>query len=157
MYTVLDVINKLIEIESLASDFYSDISDRGDDFSSFKVLAKVLAKEESKHVHFYENLKEELRDEKDIEIDFQTYDKISKIMSEFKNSFREIEKTSIGELLEFALNFEKDNLALLLTIRGKLVKTKEDVEKERYKALSFIVEEEYKHIRDIENLINYRK
>ena len=49
-----------------------------------------------------------------------------------------------------ALDFEKQNLALILRIQGLLVKQLEDIETVTYNALKLLVEEEQKHIKALE-------
>ncbi len=157
MYTVVDVIDKLIDIEQMGSEIYKKIADDFPEVSSFKILALSLSKEEKRHRDYYKNLKENIKDKEDIEIDFHAYDKISKLLIEFKQSYRALNENNVQELLKFALNFEKDNLALLLNIKGRLVKSESDIKKMSYEVLCGIIKEEETHIRDIEKLMAYKK
>lgn len=157
MYTVIDIIDKFIEIEKIVAKIYEDISKQSNEVNNLKIIAQTLAKEEYKHVLFYEELKNKLVGREDLDVDFDIYDKISKLMIEFKNSLINIDGKNVSELLNQALIFEKDNKALLLNIRGRLVRQETDVEKGGYEALSKIIDEEEHHIRDLEKIIAYRK
>lgn len=67
----------------------------------------MLAKEEERHVKFYSKLKEEAKNQPNIEIDFDIYDKASKLLQEFKSRIIMPNATNVQDLLKFAVNFEK--------------------------------------------------
>lgn len=158
MYTLIDIIESFMDIEAMTRDFYKRIAEcETEKLSSFKILAQALSKEENKHFQYYNKLKEEYLKKENIEIRIDAYDKISKMVIAFKNTPREINDNNIHEILDFALNFEKDSLALLLSIQGNLIKEEKDSLSNAYLGLSYIIKEEEKHVRDIEKIIAYKK
>lgn len=158
MYTLIDIIDGFMDIEAMARDFYKRIAEcQTEKLSSFKILARVLSKEENKHFEYYNKLKEEYLKKENIEIRIDAYDKISKMIIAFKNTPREVNDNNIHEILHFALNFEKDSLALLLSIQGNLIKEEKDSLSNAYLGLSYIIKEEEKHVRDIEKVMGYKK
>lgn len=151
-YTVKDVLEKLIEIEKDMSSVYYNLSKTNNGkFESFKVLAKVMGKEEEKHSLYFKKIADNIGKNENIEIDFFTYDKISQRIYEFKNRINVPEVDKINNLIGFIMNFEKENLALLLDLRGKLIKNSEDDQKYNYKILSLLVNDEKKHVKDLES------
>lgn len=153
MYTVIDLIDKLIEIEKSGNELYIRMSANSQAEERVKIVAKVFSNQESKHVDIYENLRKSVYEYKDIEVDFNIYDKAVKLIYEFSRLKTTKDITKVKDLLEFSLMFEKENLALVLSIRGLFVKSQQDLDTGNYKILSEIIKEEQKHIRDIEALL----
>jgi rubrerythrin len=153
MYTVIDLIDKLIEIEKSGNELYIRMSANAQAEERVKIVAKVFSNQESKHVDIYENLRKSVYEYKDIEVDFNIYDKAVKLIYEFSRLKITKDITKVKDLLEFSLMFEKENLALVLSIRGLFVKSQQDLDTGNYKILSEIIKEEQKHIRDIEALL----
>ncbi len=153
MYTIVDIIDSLVEIEKIAINFFYEVSDSESGISSFKLVANALGKTKKNHISFYDNLKDKVKNEKYIDVDMQDYDKISKSISEFKYSFKPKYNIDVIELIKFSLNIEKDNIALLLIIRGILVKDKAHKYKKNYECLSYIIEDKNKYIVQLEKLI----
>ena len=153
MYTIIDVIDKLIAIEKSGYELYRKMSENIEYEERVKILAKVFSNQENRHIKTYENLKDRASKYNDIDIDFSIYDKAAKIIYEFARLQTQKDIKSIKELLEFSLMFEKENLALVLSIRGIFVKSQKDSETRNYEILSEIIKEEQKHVKDIEMLL----
>ncbi|WP_041719301.1 hypothetical protein [Alkaliphilus oremlandii] len=117
-------------------------------------MASVLTREEIRHVRIYKDLKKELEGKDDLAIDFELYDTAHKIVSDFKRRMIHIKIENIDDLLKYTLNFEKDNLAMVIRIQGILVRTLEDEHTKPYVALSKLIEEEKGHIENIEKFID---
>ena len=64
-----------------------------------------------------------------------------------------LEIGDIQQLLHFALDFEKQNLALVMSIQGLLVRGLNGNSSITYNVLTEIIDEEKKHIDDIERFI----
>ena len=149
-YTIKDVLDKLIDIEKEMSKLYSNISNIDNkNYDNFKVLCKVMAREEGRHVAYFDQIKSSITVEDNVEIDIFTYDKISQAIAQFKSKIDIPNLKNIKELIEFMVNFEKENAALLINLRGKLVKKSDDTEKDSYKILTTLIEEENKHIKSL--------
>lgn len=151
MYTLHDIIEKLILIEQDGVKMYSNIADKAKNSNiMLSVMAKTLANEEFRHVKYYENLKSTVKTEENIEIDFFLYDKVVKLLYEFREKVIIPELEDVYELIKYALYFEKKNIALLLDIQGRLVVNIQDAAKERYEVITKLIAEERKHEKDLE-------
>lgn len=118
-------------------------------YPSIKTVALVLAREEEKHVESHNNLKESLKDKELDEIDFDVYDKVSGLISEFQSRIMMSTIYNVKELVLAALVLESQYLALLVDIQGRMVKNKEDVERISYKVLESLLEDEKKRINNL--------
>lgn len=147
VYSIKDILERLIIMEKEMSKLYFDISNTEKvDIQSLKILSKVMGREEGRHAILLKEIKEGLEDNHDIEIDFFTYDRISQLMYEFKGKTFTPEIKNMKDLMKFILNFEKENLALLIDIQGRLIRSNIDVKKKSYSILSELIKEEKKHI-----------
>lgn len=118
-------------------------------YPSINTVALVLAREEEKHVESHNNLKESLKDKELDEIDFDVYDKVSGLISEFQSRIMMSTIYNVKELVLAALVLESQYLALLVDIQGRMVKNKEDVERISYKVLESLLEDEKKRINNL--------
>ncbi|AKA68588.1 hypothetical protein [Clostridium scatologenes] len=150
-YTIKDVLDKLIEIEINMSSIYEHISNLqfDEEYMNLKTLAKVMCNEERRHVVYFKQIKNDISADENIEIDFLTYDKISTLIYEFTNKIREFNKYSVKEFLKDIFNFEKENVALLIYIKGKIAKNSLTINSTNYKILSKLIDEENKHVKNI--------
>lgn len=153
MYTILDIIAKLIEIEKKSLELYKTLKESPDVNQRVKLAAGVFAREEERHIKIYENMKSELSKYEDISIDLDIYDSVSKVIIEFQRRLTLFEAKDVRELLVNALAFEQKKVALIISIQGLLVRKSEDAETNSYKALSRIIAEEEEHIKMIETFL----
>lgn len=153
MYTVIDLIDKFIEIEKKGFQMYTDMSKDSKLKGSIKLAAGVFAREEQRHINIYKNLKEQITEKNNIEIEFDVYDKASKLASELSKSIKYSSINNTSDLLQFVIDFERKNLALALSIQGLLVRKKIDSQTGSYEALSIIIHEEKNHIMNLENFV----
>lgn len=151
MYTLDDIIEKLILIEQDAMKMYIRIADKAKNSNiMLNAMAKTLANDESKHTYYYESLKNDIKEEENIQIDVFLYDKVAKLLYEFRNNIIKREFEDVHELIKYALEFEKENIALLLYIQGRLVINIQDASKASYRVISKLIEEEREHERELE-------
>ncbi|WP_129597416.1 hypothetical protein [Anaerophilus nitritogenes] len=150
-YTVIDILEKFIEIEKNGRDMYENINKISKDIK-IKMVAKVLQKEEERHIKVYTRLKEEIKN-KDEEVDFDIYDKVSSLLNKFKQNMDAPKTQNTNELLRFALEFEKQNIAVLLDIQGRLIRKKQDMKSQAYQMVSRVIEEEKKHVQNLQSFI----
>ena len=153
MYTIIDLIDKLIAIEKSACQLYMKMAGNLELEEKVRILSKVFSNQENRHIKIYEDLRERASAYNDIEVDFSIYDKAAKLVYEFSRLHTRKNINDVKELLEFSLIFEKENLALLLSIRGLFVKSQQDLDTRNYQILSEIIEEEQKHVKDIEMIL----
>ncbi|WP_026895947.1 hypothetical protein [Clostridiisalibacter paucivorans] len=154
-YTIIDIIDKLISIEKKSKQLYITAIKKIEDNSRIKIIFRILLKEEDRHIEYYNNLKKSLEDKAIEPINFYSYDKISHLANKFKNDMYLPNFKDIKDLIIYALDFEKANLALLMDIKGRLVLSKTDTDSIQYKIISQIVEEEKKHVKNLENFIHF--
>lgn len=149
MYTIVDVIDKIIEVEEKSLEIFKMIQNSPNIDQRVKLAAGVFVREEARHIEIYEGIKKDVAGLEDIQIDFQVYDSISKSISEFKKSLIYFETNNVKSLLISVLDFEQKNLALVIRIQGLMVTKKEDVENNSYKTLTRIIHEEENHIKTL--------
>ncbi|MBK1812992.1 hypothetical protein JHL18_20415 [Clostridium sp. YIM B02505] len=155
MYTIIDLIDKLIAIERNSEEGYIILSESKELSERVRIIAKVFAKRHKRHADKYADIKTKIDANVNIEIDFFTYDKAVKLIYEFVK----LKKTNVvyvngKDLVDTALRFQKEGLALLLSIHGLLIKSHTDPGTENYKILLDIIDEEKKQIRDLEKFKN---
>lgn len=151
-YTIVDLLDKFIIIEQNGYEMFLKIAGLDNIPANIKTIAKVFAKEELRHIELYKNLKDEISGRTDIELGFDIYDKASKLISEFLKVFQQSKTENIKEILEFSLDFEKENLALLLSIQGLLVSS-DNSQSKSYKVFSEIINEELIHVENVNYFI----
>ncbi len=153
MYTIIDIIVKLIEIEKKSLELYRLLKNNSNVNQRVRLAAGVFAREEERHINIYEDIKNEISNFEDINIEFDIYDSVSKLILEFKRGLEVYEAQEVKELLINALAFEQKKIALIISIQGLLVRKMEDAQTNSYKALTRIIEEEEEHIKMIETFL----
>ena len=152
MYTVIDLLEKLINIEQKGYEMYKLISHMVDIDENIKVVARILASEEKRHVQLYESLKVRAEKMELPIIPFDIYDQASNLISSFRYPVSGHIK-DIEELLHIALVFEEQSISLVISIQGLVVRETGDSSSVTYKVLTQIIEEEKKHIENIERFL----
>lgn len=153
-YTSSDLIDKLINIEHIALEIYIKIEEKYRAESQLiGIVVRAIEKQEEKHIEYYENLKNDLEGRVKDSIDFHLYDKVSNLLFEFKNQMQLPELDNVQDLVGFALKFEKNNIALLLDVQGRLLEKMDDVNNIIYNVISKIISEEEEHEKMFEQLI----
>lgn len=150
-YTIVDLLDKIISIEEMAKKMYVDLSDKYKNDISTKTILNILVREEERHISYYKEIKKECV--KPEPIDFHLYDKASFLFNQFKGNIIAPKLENHEELLKFAVDFEKKNVAFLIDIRGRLVTNVEDIDKPMYKILDKVIEEEKKHVENLEQFL----
>ena len=153
MYTIDNLIDKLIELEEEGYKLYLMISENIKFENNLQIMAKILANDEKKHMLVYEEFKKNLATDDDTEIEFTIYDRAVELIYEFSKIKTKNNIKNVKELFKFALIFEMENLSLVLIISGLFVKSYKDVETRNYKILSEIIKEEQKHVNLIEEIL----
>lgn len=152
-YTVIDIMKKLSYIEEKAYLIYRELVYQSDNIPKLKILASVLAKEEKRHIEYYKTLIEKLENKPVHEIDIDIYDKVSFLLDSFKSKITNPQTLKVGDLVEYSLDFERKNLAVLLDIQGRLVRSEADTETITYKTLIDIIKQEKTHIINLEKFV----
>jgi hypothetical protein len=152
-YSVMDLIDKAINIAVRRKAIFENIEQEKCDVPSIKIISKVLAKEVDTTIQYYETLKKEVGNVEFEEIDFWTYDKMSFLVNEFNKKIYVPKINSVREYLRFSLNLEKDTYALLVDVQGRFVKSTSDVHTKTYKILSNIIDNTDKHIKTLEKTL----
>ncbi|EPY2302026.1 Uncharacterised protein [Clostridium sporogenes] len=137
-YTIIDIIDNLIDIEKKGFSIFREISNNCKD-PRVSIVSKTISNQEKKHTQYYENLKKDIDALDKEDIDFSVYDKISSRMQQFKTSRTVPVVTDIKELINFARDFSKENLALLVDIQI-------DTNMLAYNIIGKIIKEQEKHL-----------
>lgn len=152
MYTIIDLLNRAVTLKNNAYDIYKNISVTDNIDDNVKFAARILANQESKNVQACIELKEDLSKEELPGIDFDVYDKASNLISGFVYPDSS-NISNINQLLNLALDFQKQSISLMISIQGFLIKEEKDRLSLTYKVLSEIIKEEQKRIDNIENFL----
>lgn len=110
-----------------------------------------------KHIKYYQDLKKEFENNSNEEIDFYLYDRVAKLLFEFKNQSNLPKISNVQDLIRYAFEFEKNNIALLIDIQGRLIQKEDDMNKKVYKIINDIIKEEREHEKMFEELIISKK
>lgn len=145
-YTILDILEKLVNIEENALNIYVQIAETiKNDSLRISIVAKTIAKQEQRHIEYYKNLMHDLDGKLTETIDFYLYDKAAKLLFEFINNIQPPQVNNVKQLLKFALEFERSNIGLLLDVQGRLIGKADDVNNNTYKIISMVIREEKEH------------
>ncbi|MCB2307243.1 hypothetical protein LGL08_01335 [Clostridium estertheticum] len=153
MYTIIDLIDKLAEIDKEQYELYLRISQYIKFEARLQVMSKVFSNQEKKHLIMFEELKKISSTYDDIEIEFGTYDRAVELIYEFSKIKTKNHINNVEELFNAALIFEKENLALVIIIIGLFVKLHNHVETRNYIILSQIMKEEQSHVNLIQDIL----
>lgn len=153
-YTIIDLLDKIIEISKIKKDNCISAMQNMEKGSHNYILLKVFDKSIGKHIKYYEKLKNDISENGTNieEIDFQVYDKISYLVNEFKHHSL-IPDNNFNNVEESYLKFQKEVLALYLDIQGRMVKSEKDTKTEAYKTFCEIISYKQKNIAEIEKFI----
>ncbi|OSB14773.1 hypothetical protein [Clostridium botulinum] len=150
-YTIIDIINNLIDIEKKGFSIFREISNNSEDLRIF-IVSKTIANQERKYTQYYENLKKDIDVLDKEDIDFSIYDRISSRMQQFKISITMPVVTDIKKLINFARELSKENLALLIYIQGQLIRKETDTNMLAYNIMGKIIEEQEKYSESLKAL-----
>lgn len=150
MYTVIDILDKVVEIAEKSIERYRMFQKNLTMSEHARLVAGVFIREEERYINIYKKMKEETLDLEDIQIDFDIYDTISKLISAFKRDISYLEVNDVRQILMQTMDFKQRHLALVIRIQGLLVRTNEDMETNSYKILTRIINEEKEHIEILE-------
>jgi hypothetical protein len=151
-YNIVDLIYKLIRIEEKVAGLYKGVRDNRNVPVTLQILARALYKEEERHIKYFQHLQEELKGVYLSDFDVGVYDKVSSLVDSFRNTIIYPEVVKTADLINFSLDFESKYLAVLIDIRGRMVKSEKDLDTEKYKYISSFIKEKKGHINNIEHL-----
>ncbi|WP_026881372.1 hypothetical protein [Clostridium akagii] len=152
-YTVIDVINKAINIAIRKKTVYESVGQGELDIPSIQIMSKVLVKQIDRTIKYYEELKDEVSEAKFEEINFYIYDKMSFLIDEFNKNIYATEINNNKEYLKFSLDLEKNSKALLIDVQGRFVKNTTDIHTKTYKILSDMINNKDKLITTLETIV----
>lgn len=152
-YTVVDIIDKSIEISNRRIKAYKKIEKEYEDVPYVNIVSKVVIKEAHKTIKYYEDYKNIAGNDDFEEIDFNTYDKISFLINQFNQRNYSLEFTNAKDYFKNLLEFQRDVRTLYVDIQGRLVKSADDVHKRTYEILSDIINYKTEQIRKLEEVL----
>lgn len=151
-YNIIDILDKAKNISVRKKSIYESIGKENSDIHSIKIVTKVLQKQASKAIEYYEALKN-LAGEEVEEIDFVIYDKISFLLNGFSEQLHSEKVSNVHEYLEFSLGLERDSYSLLIDIQGRFVKESDDIHTKTYEILSKMIKNKQREIQVLEETL----
>lgn len=146
-YTIVDLLKKLEALEENAFSMYKELASLEEGYDiKLRTVARILASEEERHIALYRKLIGQAEKEPETTIDFSIYDKASSLVDSFKKRIVKPKVKSVKELVQFSVEFERENVALLIDIRGRMVRKEEDSVTFNYLTLTELIMEEQKHV-----------
>lgn len=154
MYTLIDIIDKFIDLEKQAKEIYRKVAAIPETPLNIKSVAKVLQLEEERHVVAYEKIKKELQQIENLAmIDFIAYDKTSSLFNEFKTRFFVPNPRAPQELIQYAYAMKLEHKALAIDIQGRLLERESENGEYIEKILGQVIEEEERAIRNLKQFL----
>ena len=120
IFSVEDVINVMIELETRGNEHYLSLS-KQTQIETLKKLFMNLANAEQKHKLRYENLKKEILnfEHEDLSDDYEAY-----ILSLLKQTIRFLNETrtqmNVDEGFRIAIQLEKDTILFLMELKSMI-------------------------------------
>lgn len=153
-YTIADLIQKLIAIENDTLEIYKKIESKAQNKSKvIGIIARAIEKEEEKYIEYCEKLKSDLQGDLNEIIDFYLYDKVAKLLFEFRSHIQMPQINKVQDLIKYSVELKKNNISLLLDIRGRLVEKIDDINNNIYRVISNIITEEEKYEKMYQELL----
>ena len=149
LYTIIDILDKIIGVEEKGREIYLQLAEESKDNVKLASVARILALEEQRHIEIYTNMKKKYQDAAP-SIEFDVYDRVSKLIIDFFKTSYKLDSQNVNELLKAALSFENENLALIIAIRDFVGANGINGENTVYEILSSIIDEEQKHVSNLE-------
>lgn len=145
-----DILNTFKQVEENFALFYSNISNiEGKYNEKIKNIAKVLAREEKRHVKFYEDLLVEFKNDPYIIIERDVYIKGKQLLMDFKKDINIKNIDLKTNLLETALNYEERNADIIKEIIDILEEQNLDINGKFISLLQTLLDEEKKHANNL--------
>lgn len=145
-----DILNTFKQVEENFALFYSNISNiEGKYNEKIKNIAKVLAREEKRHVKFYEDLLVEFKNDPYIIIERDVYIKGKQLLMDFKKDINIKDIDLKTNLLETALNYEERNADIIKEIIDILEEQNLDINGKYISLLQILLDEEKKHANNL--------
>lgn len=149
-YSILDILDSLIDIENKAITIFEELSAMSKADERLRVVSNIFILEEKRHVENYEELKKSLKAQDFPDIDLNTYSEISTFFNEFYRNLKPISAKTVKELLMYAYRLELHNSTLLSNILNLFASFKMNkVYKQCHDVISELIEEERKHVSNI--------
>lgn len=154
-YSILDILDSLIDIEKKAISIFEALSAVSKADERLRVISNVFILEEKRHIENYELLKQSLRDEAGPAIDLNTYTEITTCFNDFYKELKPISAKTVSELLMYAYKLEVHNSVLLdniLKLFGSFRTNK--LYRQCYEVIEKLLEDERKHVTNILAFLN---
>ncbi|MFL0252734.1 hypothetical protein ACJDT4_20160 [Clostridium neuense] len=152
-YSIIDIVDKAIEILSKRISAYEKIEEENQNKPYAKIISKVVIKEAYENLKYYKDAKKEICGLKLEEIDFKTYDRISFLVNQFNQRIYSLEFTNAKDYFRNILDFQRDVRTLFIDIQGRLVKDEDDVHKVTYEILKNMINYKTEEIRKLEDVL----
>jgi hypothetical protein len=153
-YSLPDLLERLVVVKESSVNIFEAIANNSSQSDKrISIVSRVFKAEEMRHIQHYRELLEESKVQVNTDIDFDIYDKIYSLINEFKNRIAVPKVSTVQELVSFTFDFEMSVTALLLDIRGRMVRSSNDAANFNYVAITQLILEEQKHAASISTFI----
>lgn len=156
IYSMIDILDSLMNIEKKAITIYETIVNNSNADRKLISSARILILEEKRHIESYQKMMEDMKTQEGIEFDLGTYNEISAIYYDTMKELKTLSVKTIPQLLAYAMELEKLNVKLLMKIQRVLGQTKLSKSyKVCYDFISNLIEIEKGHINNLLAFTNH--
>ncbi|WP_099187658.1 hypothetical protein [Tepidibacter mesophilus] len=148
-YTAVDIVNKALMISDKINNLYSNFDGCTKKYDSFKLTVLILLKQLQRDINYYNKLKEEIRNDIYEEMDFGTYDEISKQINKFIYKINTSNCYCYKSIFKNHLYLNHSMYAVFIDAQGRIVKKENDSNSQSYKILSRIIKNKLNNLNEL--------
>lgn len=152
-YNIIDIIDKAVEIDERILSLIEDVEKNEETNTKIVIMSKVVEKQMITKLDEYKKIREKATEESLEDIDFFVYDKISFLINEFNKKESELDMTNLKSYVKSIISIKKEEDALFLDIKGRLVNSEFGYNKENYNFIVKIIEIIEKFIYNLESIV----
>ncbi|MBE6051124.1 MAG: hypothetical protein E7214_10865 [Clostridium sp.] len=150
-YNIIDIIDKTVEIDERILSLIEDVEQKNN--MKIFVMSKVVEKQMNNKIDGNKKIKKDAIEKNLEDIDFFVYDKISFLINEFNKKENELDITDIESYVKSIISIEKEEHALFLDVKGRLVNSEFGYNKENYNFIVKIIEIIERFILNLESIL----
>lgn len=153
-YKIVDVIDKAVNIDEKILVLINKVEESDKFDTKIEIMSKVLKKQFVSKIQGYKEIRKEAEMINMDDIDFFVYDKMSFLINEFNKQENKLDIKDIKSYVNSLIDIEKDELALFVDIKGRLVNSEYGYSKENYDTIIKIIDNIDNFISNLESVIN---
>lgn len=154
MYNITDIIDKAILQGEKRQAVMKGLLEKCQQ-PRMRIMISILIKSIERDIEFHRELEAELKDKELEDIDIRIYDQIATLLNQFEKNLVRLEcMHSTEEILVEYEEFSKSLMALFINIQGRLAENGAAAYPVAYEAMTRMISDKRKMIKDIERLVN---